>query len=169
MSQRVKYRRWMEALKSFEKSDYKNWFEFALLWFSFNGHYSKRYSQIGREKNKIIEFAKDNEGLYEILLTDKQVDFKNVLDEFGETKSQQKRECVKDMKSNTGRCVKFDNENKSCEDFFKVLYQIRCNFFHGDKSSDSKQDRKLVQWAFKYFWIFWERFSDEELKKGKDM
>jgi len=99
-----------------------------MLWFSFNGYYSERYSHIGGEKNKIIEFAKDNKNLYEFLLTGKQTDFKNVLEKFAETKFPEKRESIKDMNSNESKCVKFDSENKSCESFFKGLYQIRCNF-----------------------------------------
>jgi|AntAceMinimDraft_17_1070374.scaffolds.fasta_scaffold03002_3 hypothetical protein len=165
MNQCVRYKRWIEAINNFEKSDYKDWFKFAMLWFSFNGYYSERYSHIGGEKNQIIEFAKDNEDLYVFLLADKQVDFKNVLEEFIETKYPQKRECVKDMRPNRNKFVEFGSGHNSCEDFFKVLYQIRCNFFHGDKSSDSDQDRKLIQWAFEYFMVFWDRFLDEELKK----
>jgi len=162
MSQYTSYKVWIEAIKSFEKSDYRDWFKFAMLWFSFNSYYSERYTHIGGEKNKIIEFAKDNKDLYKSLLADEKTDFNNVLEKFRKTKSPEKREFVKDMKLNTGRCVKFDTLNKSCEDFFKVLYQIRCNFFHGDKRSNFNQDRKLIQWAFKYFWIFWERFLDKE-------
>ena len=168
MSQRVRYKRWIEAIKSFEKSDYKDWFKFAMLWVSFNSYYSERYSHIGGEKNQIIEFAKDNEDLYEFLLTGKQVDFKNVLEKFIETKSPQKRECVKDMRPNRNKFAKFDSENNSCEDFFKALYQIRCNFFHGDKWPYSDQDKKLIQWAFKYFMIFWERFLKKSEKKDME-
>ena len=158
MSQHESYKGWVEAIKSFERSDYKDWFEFAMLWFSFNSYYSERYSKIRGEKNQIIEFAKDNKALYESLLTGKQADFKNVLEKFMETKSPEKRECIKDMRLNGSRCVKFNSEYNSCEDFFKVLYQIRCNFFHGGKRSDSDQDKKLIQWAFEYFKIFWENF-----------
>lgn len=162
MSQRVSYKEWVEAINNFEKSDYKDWFKFAMLWFSFNSYYSGRYSNIRGEKNQIIEFAKDNKTLYESLLTGKQAGFKNVLEKFTETKSPEKREYIKDMRPNGSRRVKFDSEHNSCEDFFKVLYQIRCNFFHGGKRSDSDQDKKLIQWAFEYFKIFWEIFLDEE-------
>jgi len=162
MSQYTSHKGWMEAIKCFKKPDYIDWFKFTMLWFSFNSYYSERYSHIGEEKKEIIKFAKDNKDLYKSLLADEKTDFKNVLEKFRETKSPEKREFVKDMKSNTNSCVKFDTENRSCEDFFKVLYQIRCNFFHGDKRSDSDQDKKLIKWAFEYFWIFWERFLDKE-------
>ena len=159
MSQHMTCKVWIEAIKNFEKSDYRDWFKFAMLWFSFNSYYSEEYSNIGGgEKNQIKEFAKENKDLYESLLTDEKTDFKNVLEKFKETKSTEKRESIKDMRSNRNKCVKFDSENNACEDFFKALYQIRCNFFHGDKSSDSTQDKKLIQWAFEYFKIFWENF-----------
>jgi len=51
-----------------------------MLWFSFNGYYSEKYSYIKGEKNQVIEFAKDNKTLYESLLTGKRADFKNVLE-----------------------------------------------------------------------------------------
>lgn len=165
MSQHVSYKRWVEAIKSFEKSDYKDWFKFAMLWFSFNSYYSEKYSHIGGEKNQVIKFVKDNKALYQSLLSDKQVDFKNVLEKFTETKSPSQREYVEDMRPNNKRSAKFNYKNNSCEDFFNVLYQIRCNFFHGDKESSSVEDKKLIQWAFKYFWIFWERFLEENENK----
>ena len=162
MSQNLSYKRWFEAIKSFEKSNYKDWFKFAILWFSFNSYYSKEYFRTKGERNQIIEFAKDNKALYKSLLTSKQADFKNVLEKFTETKFPEKRECVKDMRPNGRGYVKFDSGHNACEDFFQVLYQIRCNFFHGDKWPDFDQDKKLIQWAFEYFKIFWERFIDEE-------
>jgi len=38
-----------------------------------------------------------------------------------ETKSPEKRECTKDMRTNISMCVKFDSEHNSCEGFFKIL------------------------------------------------
>ncbi|GAH57597.1 unnamed protein product, partial [marine sediment metagenome] len=57
MSQHVSYKRWVEAIKGFEKSDYRDWFKFAMLWFSFNSYYSKKYFHIRGEKNQVIKFA----------------------------------------------------------------------------------------------------------------
>jgi hypothetical protein len=159
MNQLLNYKKWMEAIKNFGKSDYKTWFKFAMLWFSFNSYYSDRYSHIRGEGNQLIEFAKDNKSLYESLLSDEQANFKNVLDKFAKTKSPS-RDGVKDMRQGSSKYVKFDSKHKSSEDFFKVLYQIRCNFFHGDKLPFFKEDKKLIHWAFKYFKIFWERFLE---------
>jgi len=164
MNQLLNYKKWMEAIENFKKSDYEAWFKFVMLWFSFNSYYSERYSDINGEKNQITEFAKDNKNLYKSLLADKQADFKNVLEKFTETKSPS-RDRVNDMRPNTNKYVEFKSEHKTCEDFFNVLYQVRCNFFHGDKWPDSDEDKKLVQWVFKYFGIFWERFLEENGNK----
>jgi len=164
MKQFEGYRKWIKAIKNFEKSDYKTWFKFAMLWFSFNAYYSERYSYARGEGEQITKFAKDNKNLYGSLLSNTQAVFKDVLNEFAKTRSPG-REKVRNMRQNSQRSVEFNSKNKSCEDFFKVLYQIRCNFFHGDKVPFSKEDKKLVQWAFEYFSIFWERFLEENGNK----
>lgn len=158
MNQLESYKKWMAVIDNFKRSDYEAWFKFAMLWFSFNGYYSERYSHIRGERNQLIEFAKDNKNLYESLLSDKQ-GFKNILDKFAETQHPD-RTSVRDMRPNSQQSVKFNSNNKSCEDFLNVLYQIRCNFFHGDKLPFYEKDKKLIHWAFKYFKIFWERFLE---------
>jgi len=135
-----------------------------MLWFSFNSYYSERYSHIRGEGNQLIEFSKDNKSLYGSLLSNTQAVFKDVLNKFAKTQHPD-RTSVRDMRLNSQRSVEFNSKNKSCEDFFKVLYQIRCNFFHGDKLPFFKEDKKLVQWAFKYFSIFWERFLEKNGNK----
>jgi len=159
MNQLPNHENWMKALEKFDKSDCQTWFKFVMLWFSFNSYYSESYPYNEGEKNQIIEFAKDNNNLYESLLSDK--DFKNALEDFKKTKSPS-RDRVKNMRTNSNKCVKFSKRNQSCEDFFAVLYQIRCNFFHGDKQPFFKEDKELINWAFRYFKIFWERFLDEQ-------
>ena len=63
MSNLSNHKTWVSAIGKFSELDYQDWFQFAMLWFSFNSYYSERYAHIGGEKNKIIEFAKDNEHL----------------------------------------------------------------------------------------------------------
>lgn len=54
----------------------------------------------------------------------------------------------------------FNNEHKTCEDFFKVVYQIRCNLFHGNKEVENERNLDLVRWAYKYLNIYWKKFLD---------
>ena len=84
------------------------------------------------------------------------------------TKKDARKE-VKDIRPrNTrqrNRTVEFNPDKSSCEDFLIVLYQIRCNFFHGGKLPFYNEDEKLVQWAFKCFNIFWKRFLKQNRNK----
>ena len=161
------YNMWVNAIDKFDKPDYQDWFRFAMLWFSFNSYYSERYMHIGRETDKITEFAKDNEHLYKDL-KENDKEFKNVINEFMNTKEDDRKE-VKDMRPRNARqrnrSAKFNSHQNSCEDFFTVLYQIRCNFFHGGKLPFYEEDKKLIQWAFKYFNIFWKRFLEQNRNK----
>ena len=157
------YEKWLYAIEKFNEVDYQGWFKFAMLWFSFNDYYVERYSHIRGEKNQIIEFAKDNENLYKFLL--RNGSFKDVLSDFAKT-SFPERTKVEDMRLRSSNKAVFNNGHNSCEDFFKVLYQIRCNFFHGDKSPFSEQDKKLIEWAYKYLRIFWEEFLKQERVKN---
>ena len=61
--------------------------------------------------------------------------------------------------------VPFETENdiEDFEKFVNVIYQIRCNFFHGDKIPFDKDDESLVKWAYGTFLYFWERFINTEL------
>lgn len=65
----------------------------------------------------------------------------------------QSREYVIDMHQSHHQNKKyFNNEHSSLNDFLKVLYQIRCNFFHGNKSpygpyGPSSEDVQLICWA----------------------
>ena len=65
----------------------------------------------------------------------------------------------------------FINEDiESFEKFMNVIYQIRCNFFHGDKIPFNEEDEKLVKWAYRAFLYFWKyvltnKFGIEFLEK----
>ncbi|MEM3473640.1 MAG: hypothetical protein QW735_03530 [archaeon] len=159
------YKSWIDAINKFTWKNFKSWFNFAMLWFSFNSYYSEKYANIEGEWNQIKQFANDNKNLYESLFSKEKTGFSNVLKEFQQTGSYG-RDGVKDMRPNSTKYVKFDNEHKSCEDFFRVLYQIRCNFFHGDKQPFYEEDIKLVDWAYKYFSIFWESFLNDQEKRN---
>ena len=157
------YEKWLYSIEKFKEEDYWSWFKFAMLWFSFNDYYVERYSHIEREKNKVIEFAKDNEDLYKSLL--KKDNFKDVLSDFAKTSSPERTK-VKDMRPRSNSKTVFNNRHNSCEKFFEALYQIRCNFFHGDKSPFFEQDKELIGWAYKYLRIFWEEFLKQKREKN---
>ncbi|MBU0707324.1 hypothetical protein KKG41_03055 [Patescibacteria group bacterium] len=135
---------------------------FAMVWMSFNSYYAFHYHKINRELDQIVEFAKDNESLYSDLIknncTDILMEFKKTGWLFGEPGE---RDCVADMRINSSRKIYFNENHQSCEDFFKVVYQIRCNFFHGSKEVSDEGNKKIIQWAYKYLNIFWKKFLNQ--------
>ncbi len=139
---------WLDIIEIFNTQEYEDWFKFAMIWFYFNNYFNKRYSHVNGEKNKIIEFAKDNNSYYSNSFFNQ-----SILDDFKTKDSDGNKTYVVNMQNTTQKAY-FDVEHKSCEDFFKVLYQIRCNFFHGDKQPSNQYDKELVKWAAKILLLF---------------
>ena len=139
---------WLDMIESFDTQEYEDWFKFAMIWFYFNNYYNKRYAHVNGEKNKIIVLAKDNADYYEQSFYGV-----SIIEEFKTKDSDGNKTYVVNMQ-NTNQKVFFDMSHKSCEDFFKVLYQIRCNFFHGDKQPSNQYDKELVKWAGKNLLLF---------------
>ena len=151
---------WIKYLEN-HFDECKDYFKFAMVWMSFNSYYASRYNHIRGELNQIIEFAKDNKNLYLDLkgneLNDVLAEFKNtgwLFDVSGD------RSHVKNMCRNSNQEIYFQESNQSCEDFFRVMYQIRCNFFHGSKEISDNGNKKLIKWAHKYLNIFWKKVLD---------
>jgi len=149
---------WIEYLENHfdECNDY---FKFAMVWMSFNSYYASRYNRTKGELNQIIKFAKDNKSLYSSLNDN---GFSNILMEFKNTgwlfNEPGDRNCVADMRIGSNKKMYFKEHNQSCKDFFKVVYQIRCNLFHGSKEVSDDGNKKLIKWAYKYLNIFWKEF-----------
>jgi len=146
---------WIEYLDN-HFDDCLDYFKFAMIWMSFNSYYAIRYKHITGEFNQVIEFSKDNEVIYQKLLSEGS--FSNIISDFENTKyldGSGPRKKVIDMRNGSGKECIFDGQHKSFEDFLKVIYQIRCNFFHGDKTMGNEYDKKLINWAYNYFSIVW--------------
>lgn len=127
--------------------------QFIILWVSFNAFYSDKYK--GGDKEKVKEFAKENEGLYEKL---KSGPMQKVLIDFKGTEEDE-RDSVVDARfwKDESKASFFGEEKQSATDFFIVIYQIRCNLLHGDKMP-TDSNKRIVEWAYNYFKIFWEEF-----------
>lgn len=58
--------------------------------------------------------------------------------------------------------IPFDGHKNTCSEYFEIIYQIGCNYIHGEKQPLDNDDRKLVDWAFNSFYIFWKEFLKNE-------
>lgn len=146
---------WIDFL---EKGTYKDkiiFTKFVIVWIAFNSYYSQKYKHINGDKNKVIRFSEDHMKFYEELRK-KDDCFKEIVNNFRKTKSND-REFVIDL-NNERRKYYFNDVNNSSKDFFKAIYQIRCNLIHGDKCPSDAGDEKIVQWAFNSLFVFWKEF-----------
>lgn len=150
---------WMEHLEHHfeERADY---FKFAMVWMSMNSYYSSTYSE-RHERERIQHLAKDSEDLYQNL---RQNQMKDVIEDFRNVGWLHgvggDRDCVSDERD-SNKVANYSDGVDDAEHFFMVLYQIRCNFFHGDKSLHLEGNHRLLAWAYKYANIFWKAFLDQ--------
>jgi hypothetical protein len=131
----------------------KNWYnrsekykdpvdKFIAVWISLNG-YGTLFSGKSHDK-EMVEWIKRSElkSVFEKLLSSDE-DFKRDLEEL-------KKECpVFDMRPGFRNKSKTITDIKNFNEVIDVIYQIRCNLFHGSKDWTNPRDRKLATLAFR--------------------
>ncbi len=150
---------WMEYLNN-HFDECRDYFKFAMVWMSFNTFYSSEYADIKRERDQVLAFARDNSALYDELWLSDMAEVVNDFKKVGWLQGEPgDRTCVLNMrKPEIEHAANFNDDKNSCEDFFNVVYQIRCNFFHGEKELYDPGNKRLIIWAHKYSNIFWEAY-----------
>lgn len=133
-----------EWIKRAERKDVMvdNADRFMALWVAFNGWLKKKYGE-SRTDKMLIHKAKENEELKSIFETNKTGN-----DEYKIYLTRLEQYSVRDMR-------KPDDENRnkeyngSYESLIEVIYQIRCNLFHGRKNVDEdEKDYELIEMAY---------------------
>ena len=133
-----------ECIKRAERKDVMvdNADRFMALWVAFNGWLKKKYGESKTDK-MLINKAKENEELKSIFETNKAGN-----DEYKIYLTRLEQYSVRDMR-------KPDDENRnkeydgSYESLIEVIYQIRCNLFHGRKNVDEdEKDYELIEMAY---------------------
>ena len=160
------YKSWLDFLQYGIYKEKSSFLRFAILWLSFNAYLNEEYGKkISGDKNKVLEFAKNEQvgNLYRDLLEDPK--FNKVLSDFKIIKSH-KGLFIEDMLTRKESDRKFfDDNHRSIRDYLMVIYQIRCNFFHGDKIPYNLEDKKIIEWAYKYLYILWSRYLNSISKE----
>lgn len=150
---------------------------FIALWISFNGFYtsSKRYNQARKlttQKN-IPEYLylesfcseKKYQNIYFDLLKNTK-SFEDYLNYFlkllEKTRFKGKIADLRpDMRNDESAAKPFSNIN-NFEQFISISYQIRCNLFHGNKSSSDDGDKDIVNAILEPFKQFLEKVYENE-------
>jgi len=115
--------------------------QFISLWFAFNswGTYLSRKDK----DTDMLRWVKRNTTLCHVLeeLIERDSEFVAKLQRLSQYE-------VLDMRPGHQRQSKSINDIQSLDQVLDVIYQIRCNLFHGQKSMIDPHDRELVELAF---------------------
>ncbi len=122
--------------------------EFVFLWQEYNFRYQMGYEDNLHDRERALEL-KDNQ--------EAQTKYAELKNEFIDTFSNIDS-LVSDNKPRTKLFIDYTSQHAkeyhrngkdSLEDFLDVVYQIRCNFLHGEKlrREDEPIDVKLICWA----------------------
>lgn len=116
---------------------------FICLWIAFNGWMRGKFGEDIGDRNQ-IESVKRIQGFSRLFdnLKMQDADFRRNLDEL-------ERFTVVDMRFRDG-CEKTVRYDGTFESLIEVIYQIRCNLFHGRKDiAEDKKDIELVGLAYR--------------------
>jgi hypothetical protein len=139
----------------------KNWFDratgktiefsifdkFISLWISFNA-WGAHTTQTNKDRD-MIENLKEN-----VILKDTYIKLLNENSDFKACVKALMEECpVYDDRFIDSReyyeNAKHFNDLNNFDQLLEIIYQVRCNLFHGRKNIDEKRDQKLVELCFK--------------------
>jgi len=134
-------------------SDWRKLLRFILVWMKINQIYNELYFNEKDDKNKLwgdekkfCEWFKSQNNIKEYIEENKVWllnEFRSAGFEIGDTP----RIKVVNLK-NPRHSVKLSDINWSVEQISKVIYQIRCNLFHGGRIDDIGVDLPLVRWSY---------------------
>ncbi len=167
---------WFNRAKNPPNESYNYFDRFISLWVSFNCFFVAEFyeeakenfhSRYPSEQNylKIICAEEEYKEIYSELL--KEDYFKMVLNDFKDNTLQTVTHFpgkIADMRSNPpeeGDASEFTDIN-NFEQFIRIIYQVRCNLFHGNKSPDRDGDIEIVEAVFKMFILFLEKVYEAE-------
>jgi len=123
-------------------------------WISFEAFTCMQYN-LERVRDRINSFCDEFQDRYS-------QDFASFPDDFKENLVKLSRETVKDMSPNhQDRPPKQINNSKNLKEVFDVIYQIRCNLFHGGKHINEIGDRAKLEFSAIVLYRILEKFLKE--------
>lgn len=140
---------WIEYLEINDKYAYNNKqkgvLNFIFLWLEINEYCNKKFENDISDREKMLKLQEEN------ILKERYKNFKdNFLKEFTNLRRNGVlREFVVNMRkpNNQSSYKYFTSQKNDLCDFFGVIYQVRCNLFHGEKEP-SAENVELVLWAY---------------------
>lgn len=128
---------------------------FISLWIAFNGWLRKKYGE-GCQDRELINQVVRNTGLEQVFnwLRENDTKFQKNLNELSIIN-------VKNMRDETNQSL-YKKFAGSFDSFIRVIYQIRCNLFHGRKNVDGDAtDLQLIKLALHLLGPLFKRYLKE--------
>lgn len=143
---------------------------FIKLWISFNGWYKVKFPEETTDKKAIEACKHDAELLiyYQRSFSDGQFcDYINKLGVELErqplenlTRPRDKKLTLSKLEEENGEVSFLDNSSEAFDNYLDVIYRVRCNLFHCEKSPNSERDKLIVECAFKTLSILMKQIID---------
>jgi hypothetical protein len=132
---------WFKRSQGLRARKYTIFDQFISLWFAFNS-WGTYLSKKGKDID-MLNWVKTNTKLPQILkeLIEKDLEFAMKLQRLSQYE-------VLDMRPDHQGQSKSISDIRSVDQVLDVIYQIRCNLFHGQKSMIDPHDKELVELAF---------------------
>ncbi len=166
MDNNSNYESWLDFIHEKHSKEDLIFYQFAILWISFNSYLNYNYPKISGDHNKVRKFTEEHYDSFDNIKQLTNTYFSWRLQQFKDTKTNG-RTFVIDMRTKNRKNptkIPFDGYRNTCSDYFEIIYLIRCNYIHGEKQPLDKDDRELIKWAFNSLFIFWKEFLKNERK-----
>lgn len=145
----------------YHKSTIDYFSAFVNLWIAFNAYYKQFFPGIGGDHEKVRAICKDKKyiKIYDDLSNKNKLFCKNL----EKLKEELEKKPLVDMKNKKpfGTYLGVISSIKKMEEVFEILYGIRCNLFHGDKSLLDDRDKKLIEFAYNILHDYMEKLVEE--------
>ena len=155
-----------------QKTKIKEWYvqsiqeqfnPFIKLWIAFNGWYKDKFPDVRTDRTSINKCKQDGELLSYYQRSFSTNEFCNYLNILGNelnkkplenlTRPRYKKLQLNKMVDNNEegeQTIHFlDNSPEAFGIYLDVIYRVRCNLFHCEKSPSSKRDKLLIEYSFK--------------------
>ena len=142
---------------------------FIKLWIAFNGWYKSKYPN--KNDRKAIDLCKNDSDLftfYQRSFSDKQ--FCDYLDKLvfeldkkpleNLTRPRDRKLSLNKLEDENGNVSFLDNGSEAFNNYLDIIYQVRCNLFHCEKSPASMRDKLIVEYSYKTFCIIMKQIID---------
>lgn len=149
----------IERIKEwYSQSLHEQFNPFIKLWISFNGWYKAKYNiKNDREGINLCKRDPDLQIFYQRSFSDRH--FCDSLNELGLeldknplvnlTRPKDKKLRLSRLEDENGEISYLDNSSEAFGTYLEVIYRVRCNLFHCEKSPANDRDKLIVECSFK--------------------